>query len=56
VDCAKRTVAKGRKNAEHTKKDDDLKALREREDFKKLLAELEGKTKEPVSKPKDRPQ
>jgi tetratricopeptide (TPR) repeat protein len=48
-DCAKRAVAllqqaiaKGFKNAEHMKKDDDLKALREREDFKKLLSELEA--------------
>jgi tetratricopeptide (TPR) repeat protein len=35
-------VAKGYKNAEHMKKDDDLKSLREREDFKKLLSELEA--------------
>jgi eukaryotic-like serine/threonine-protein kinase len=48
-DCAKRAVAllqqavaKGFKDAEHLKKDDDLKALREREDFKKLLAEMEA--------------
>ena len=29
------------KDAEHMKKDKDLDALREREDFKKLVAELE---------------
>jgi len=47
-DCAKRAVALlqqavagGFKDAEHVKKDDDLKALRERDDFKKLVAELE---------------
>jgi tetratricopeptide (TPR) repeat protein len=34
-------VANGWKDAEHMKKDDDLKALRGREDFRKLLAELE---------------
>jgi tetratricopeptide (TPR) repeat protein len=48
-DCCKRAVAllrqaiaKGYKDAEHVKTDDDLKALREREDFKKLVAELEA--------------
>jgi tetratricopeptide (TPR) repeat protein len=46
--CAQRAVvllgqavAKGYKDAEHMKNDDDLKALRGRDDFKKLLAELE---------------
>jgi hypothetical protein len=34
-------VAKGFKNAAHMKKDTDLDALRQREDFQKLLAELE---------------
>ncbi|HEV2949500.1 MAG TPA: hypothetical protein VGX70_19140 [Gemmataceae bacterium] len=34
-------IAKGWKNAEHMKKDDALKSLRERDDFKKLLTELE---------------
>jgi hypothetical protein len=48
-DCAKRAitllqqaVAKGFKDADHMKKDDDLKALRERDDFKKLVMELEA--------------
>ena len=48
-DCAQRAVAilqqaiaKGYKDAEHLKKDDDLKGLRERDDFKKLLRELEA--------------
>jgi hypothetical protein len=36
-------VAKGYKDIEHLKKDDDLKPLREREDFKKLVTELEAK-------------
>jgi tetratricopeptide (TPR) repeat protein len=34
-------VAKGYKDIEHLKKDDDLKPLRNREDYKKLLKELE---------------
>jgi len=36
-------VAKGYKNIDHLKKDDDLKALREREDYQKLVKELEEK-------------
>ena len=38
-------VAKGYRDAEHMKKDKNLDALREREDFKKLLAELPAKQK-----------
>jgi eukaryotic-like serine/threonine-protein kinase len=38
-------VAKGFKDAEHMKQDKDLDALRERDDFKKLLTELPGKKK-----------
>jgi hypothetical protein len=34
-------VAAGYKDADHMKKDKDLDALRDREEFKKLLAELE---------------
>jgi hypothetical protein len=37
------SVAKGYKNAAHMKQDKDVAPLRERDDFKKLLAELEGK-------------
>jgi tetratricopeptide (TPR) repeat protein len=37
----RQAVAKGYKDAEHMKQDDDLNALRQRDDFKKLLAELE---------------
>jgi tetratricopeptide (TPR) repeat protein len=40
-----RAVAAGYKDAAHMKKDEDLDALREREDFKKLLAELQAKKK-----------
>jgi len=40
-----KAVAAGYKNARHMKQDKDLDALRDREDFKKLLAELENKTK-----------
>jgi hypothetical protein len=39
----KQAVAKGYKNAAHMKQDKDLDSLRDREDFKKLLAELEGR-------------
>jgi hypothetical protein len=38
-------VAKGYKDVEHLKKNKDLDLLREREDFKKLLAELAAKQK-----------
>jgi tetratricopeptide (TPR) repeat protein len=38
--------AKGYEDAAHMKKDADLEPLRAREDFKKLLADLEGKSKE----------
>lgn len=65
-ECAKRAVAllqqaiaKGYKNLEHVTKDDDLKALRERADFKKLLAELDAMIKTPAPKksnaPSDKP-
>ena len=37
-----KAVSKGFDDAEHMKQDDDLKALRGRDDFKKLLAELEA--------------
>jgi hypothetical protein len=36
-------VPKGYKDAAHLKQDDDLKFLPGRDDFKKLLAELETK-------------
>ena len=36
-----KAVAAGWKDAEHIKKDADLDSLREREDFKKLVADLE---------------
>jgi hypothetical protein len=42
VALLQQAVAKGYNDAEHMKKDDDLKSLRERDDFKKLLAELEA--------------
>jgi hypothetical protein len=38
-------VSKGYKDAAHVKKDTDLDPLRQREDFKKLITELEGKGK-----------
>ncbi|HET6576118.1 MAG TPA: serine/threonine-protein kinase, partial [Fimbriiglobus sp.] len=40
-----KAVAAGFSNASHMKQDKDLDALRERADFKKLLAELENKKK-----------
>jgi hypothetical protein len=39
----KQAVAKGYKNAAHMKQDKDLAPLCQRDDFKKLVAELEGK-------------
>ncbi len=52
VELLRQAVAKGFKDAAHMKRDADLDALRGRDDFKKLLAELEAaarttKTKEP---------
>jgi WD40 repeat protein len=41
VELLRQAVAKGFKEAAHMKKDKDLDALRDREDFKRLLAELE---------------
>jgi len=41
----KQAVAKGYKNAGHMKQDKDLDALRQRDDFKKLLAALEAAKK-----------
>ena len=38
-------VAKGYKDAAHMKKDTDLDPVRSREDFKKLVAELEAAAK-----------
>jgi serine/threonine protein kinase/tetratricopeptide (TPR) repeat protein len=43
-------VAKGWKDAAHMKKDPDLDALRDREDFQQLLAKLEAKPKESADK------
>jgi serine/threonine protein kinase/tetratricopeptide (TPR) repeat protein len=42
----KQAVAKGYKDVANMKQDKDLNALRDREDFKKLLAELETEKKE----------
>jgi hypothetical protein len=44
VELLRQAVAKGYKDFDHLKKDDDLKSLREREDFKKLVKELEEKS------------
>jgi hypothetical protein len=45
----------GYKDVAHLKKDTDLDALREREDFKKLIAELEAKSeKQPQTAPPPR--
>ena len=43
MELLKQAVAKGYKNVAHMKQDRDLDPLRDRQDFKKLLAELEGK-------------
>jgi serine/threonine protein kinase len=41
VELLRRAVAKGFRDVAHMKKDTDLDSIRERDDFKKLLAELE---------------
>jgi tetratricopeptide (TPR) repeat protein len=41
MELLRQAVAKGYKNAAHMKKDADLNALRQRDDFQKLLAELD---------------
>ena len=43
VDLLKQAVAKGYKDVAQLKKDSDLDGLRQRDDFKKLLEELEAK-------------
>ena len=45
-----KTVQAGYKDATHMNKDTDLDPLRDREDFKKLLAELEKAADRPVKK------
>jgi serine/threonine protein kinase/tetratricopeptide (TPR) repeat protein len=42
VEALRQAVAKGYKDADHLKKDPDLDPLRERDDFRQLLAELEA--------------
>jgi serine/threonine protein kinase/tetratricopeptide (TPR) repeat protein len=44
-------VAKGYKDIEHLKKNRDLDPLREREDFKKVIAQLEAAKQAPSKKP-----
>ena len=44
-------VAKGYKDAAHLKTDKDLDPIREREDFKKVVAELEAAKEAPPKKP-----
>ena len=47
----KQAIAKGYKNAAHMKRDKDLDPLRQRDDFKKLLTELEAMAEKPALKP-----
>jgi serine/threonine protein kinase/tetratricopeptide (TPR) repeat protein len=47
MDWLKRSVAAGYRDVDLMKKDTDLNALRDRDDFKKLLAELEAARKPP---------
>jgi hypothetical protein len=49
MDWLRQAVAAGYKNSAHLKKDTDLVPLRDREDFKRLIAEMEKKAAE--SKP-----
>jgi tetratricopeptide (TPR) repeat protein len=48
MDLLRQAVQAGWKDAAHTKQDSDLDPLRNREDFRKLLGELEGKAKSRV--------
>ena len=43
MDSLRKAVSAGYKNAAHMKKDTDLDSLRDRDDFKKLMADLEAK-------------
>jgi tetratricopeptide (TPR) repeat protein len=45
MELLRRAVSEGYKNAAHMAKDTDLDSLRQREDFQKLLAELEAETR-----------
>jgi tetratricopeptide (TPR) repeat protein len=47
MELLQQSVQAGYNNAAHMMKDSDLDALRDREDFKKLIAELEAKAKQP---------
>jgi serine/threonine-protein kinase len=49
VELLRQAVAKGYKDIDHLKKDPDLDPLRGRDDFKKLLAELEAGAREQKS-------
>ena len=46
MDWLHKAVNAGYKDAAHMKKDNDLDTLRDREDFKKLMAELVKKTEQ----------
>jgi hypothetical protein len=50
VELLQKAVKAGYKDTAHMKKDPDLDPLRDREDFKKLLAELEAKSQKPPEK------
>jgi hypothetical protein len=49
----KQAVAAGYRDAEHMKKDRDLDVLRDREDFKKLLAGLQASKAKEKKRPRD---
>jgi hypothetical protein len=51
-DLLRQAIQKGYKDVAHMKKDKDLDALRDREDFKKLLAELEKANSGTSDRPK----
>jgi tetratricopeptide (TPR) repeat protein len=51
MDWLKQSIAAGYKDAAHMKKDNDLNSLHAREDFQKLVAELEPLTERDKSKP-----
>jgi tetratricopeptide (TPR) repeat protein len=50
MELLRQAVKHGHSSAAYTKQDADLEPLRGREDFKKLLAELEARAKQPATK------
>ena len=58
IELLRESANAGFLNVDHFKRDSDLDSLRNREDFKKLIADLEAKTppKSKVAPPRQKPQ